>query len=768
MPSRTLSPLPYKAVGLPPGLNLNSSNGLIAGTLPLSAAGNRYAVTVTVSDGSTSTSQSFEWEVTSLTLSSPGDQTSTEGVPVSLALAAQDAGGRSLTYTASGLPAGLSIDPGSGLISGTTPVGQGSSDGSPVTVTVSDGLVSTSQTFNWAVLSVAALDNPGTQTNAEGDAVSLQMNGAGDGVTFSAVGLPAGLSIASDSGLISGSIGYGAAAVNGGSYTATVTAGQPGQQRVAELHLDGERCSLRGARGGRIGSGGHVGQRAGGHLQRGRPDAVGRCLHGDGGLGRRHDPDDRNRQRFGWGGRGGRAARLRQRRGLHGEHDHQRTPGHVDDYQHRRGGRCGAAGHGQQPERRRGGALANATLASFVDPATPDSLGSDTATIDWGDGSTGTGTVSGSGTTVYVSGSHAYAQAGSYQATVTLQTGGGDDSSSPALVTVADAALTAQGTTANATEGQMDSLTLASFSDLNANALNGDFQVSIDWGDGTPVDSADAVNGSPASFSVIDSHAYAESGNFVALVTIVDAAGATATATTLVTVADAAVTASGVNFSTTVNQALGNEPVATFVDANPAAQASDFAVSIDWGNGTSSPGQIEGSDGEFAIYNDYVYPQTGTYGVTVTILEDGQTVATAASTASVGNIVEGQTATLAAISFNDSTPSPPSSYTATIAWGDDTSSAGLVQGVQGQYMVQGNHAYASPGTYDLTLTVSKGSTTLTGTGSVVVVDAPLSLFADNVSTVEGATADQCASGHLRRCRPGRQSGGVCADGTVGR
>ena len=85
------------------------------------------------------------------------------------------------------------------------------------------------------------------------------------------------------------------------------------------------------------------------------------------------------------------------------------------------------------------------TLASFVDPATPDSLGSDTATIDWGDGSTGTGTVSGSGTTVYVSGSHAYAQAGNYQATSTLQTGGGDDESATALVTVADAALTAQG-----------------------------------------------------------------------------------------------------------------------------------------------------------------------------------------------------------------------------------------------------------------------------------------------------------------------------------
>jgi hypothetical protein len=385
-----------------------------------------------------------------------------------------------------------------------------------------------------------------------------------------------------------------------------------------------------------------------------------------------------------------------------------------------------------------GAALANVTVASFADPAGLDAVSGDSATIDWGDGGTSTGYVYTSGNTVYVSGSHSYAQQGLYQVTTSLQTGGGDSEPVTSMATVADAPLTAQGLAVSATEGQTASLTLANFSDPNANALNGDFQVSIDWGDSSPLDSADAVNGSPAQFSVVGSHAYAESGSYTATVTITDDGGASVQARATVTVADAAITATGVNFSTVAGQALGAEPVATFFDANPAAQASDFQVSIDWGNGSSSPGQVVGQSGEFAVYNDYVYQQTGTYAVAVTIQEDGQTVATAASTATVGNFQEGQNATLTVMTFHDSNPAPASSYTAMIAWGDGTVTVGTVQGSNGQYSVQGTHSYALAGSYTLTVTVAKGSNnTLSVSSSVLVADAPLTLLANNVSPTEG-------------------------------
>jgi len=68
---------------------------------------------------------------------------------VNLQLTAVDPDGDPLTYSASGLPAGLSIDPGTGLISGT--LGAGSAGTYTVTVVASDGVGLTSQTFTWTI-----------------------------------------------------------------------------------------------------------------------------------------------------------------------------------------------------------------------------------------------------------------------------------------------------------------------------------------------------------------------------------------------------------------------------------------------------------------------------------------------------------------------------------------------------------------------------------------------------------------------------------------
>ena len=57
-------PLTYAATGLPAGLSLDTSSGLISGTLSSSSAG-VHNVTVTVRDGSSvDASDSFTWTVT--------------------------------------------------------------------------------------------------------------------------------------------------------------------------------------------------------------------------------------------------------------------------------------------------------------------------------------------------------------------------------------------------------------------------------------------------------------------------------------------------------------------------------------------------------------------------------------------------------------------------------------------------------------------------------------------------------------------------------
>jgi F5/8 type C domain/Putative Ig domain len=84
-----------------------------------------------------------------VTVSTPASQTSTVGTAASLQIAASDsASGQTLTYSATGLPAGLSISSTSGLISGTpTTAGTGT-----VTATATDGTgAHGSASFSWTV-----------------------------------------------------------------------------------------------------------------------------------------------------------------------------------------------------------------------------------------------------------------------------------------------------------------------------------------------------------------------------------------------------------------------------------------------------------------------------------------------------------------------------------------------------------------------------------------------------------------------------------------
>src|SRR5262245_28719422 len=80
-------------------------------------------------------------------LVNPGSRASVVGQPTSLQLQGSDPEGQPVSYTASGMPPGLSVMVGTGFISG-TPTTAGTYT---VTATVSDGVLQSSQTFTWTI-----------------------------------------------------------------------------------------------------------------------------------------------------------------------------------------------------------------------------------------------------------------------------------------------------------------------------------------------------------------------------------------------------------------------------------------------------------------------------------------------------------------------------------------------------------------------------------------------------------------------------------------
>ena len=139
----------YSSSTLPPGLSI-SSPGQITGTPAAADIGHQYSVTVNTSAGAVPSSMTFNWIVHgALTVTSPGNRTTTAGTPVALRIAVSDQDGSSYppTLAVSGLPAGLSMDS-SGLITG-WPYKPGTYT---VRVSASDGLYASGSTsFTWTI-----------------------------------------------------------------------------------------------------------------------------------------------------------------------------------------------------------------------------------------------------------------------------------------------------------------------------------------------------------------------------------------------------------------------------------------------------------------------------------------------------------------------------------------------------------------------------------------------------------------------------------------
>jgi hypothetical protein len=198
------------------------------------------------------------------------------------------------------------------------------------------------------------------------------------------------------------------------------------------------------------------------------------------------------------------------------------------------------------------GALSNSqTVATFTDPGGPEALADYSADIAWGDGQSTIGaTITFDGSSTFtVSGAHTYGEEGTDTITVTIRHEGATDAQTTSTATVSDPAVVATPVKVFAVECLNNTVTVATFTDPGGpepnssdpnGTLNDHYKIdSIDWGDGTALDTSSGTISfdGTSTYTVQGTHAYQHEGSYNITV-IINHEGVKTTVKTTATIKD--------------------------------------------------------------------------------------------------------------------------------------------------------------------------------------------------------------------------------------
>jgi hypothetical protein len=380
----------------------------------------------------------------------------------------------------------------------------------------------------------------------------------------------------------------------------------------------------------------------------------------------------------------------------------------------------------------------NPVVATFTDPTGAGFLGNYSATVTT-NGLELPGTITFDPLTNVFSVAMPYLDPGTYALTITIDKAG---SLSPPVtvfrqLTIVDPAVQVAGPFfLTATEGSPFTGDVAHFIDPG-NGFAGDFAATIDWGDGSR--SAGTITPAGVLFAAGGSHTYVRAGDYALSVRIRDEdSGFDQFALATATVDDAPLTPVARSVPFVAGQSL-SRVVGSFADADPAGYAGLYTATIDWGDGTpTSPGTIAADGSGFDVTGNHTYATSGTRPITVTVRDtDGSSTVINSSAAiaepplnALGRnfAVTGHKSFSGAVAtFTDPDPrTDRSKYTATIAWDDNTTSAGTITG-SNPFTVSGSHTFGVfGGTHVVAVTVNDapGGQDRTATVYDRVVDPP--------------------------------------------
>ena len=164
----------------------------------------------------------------------------------------------------------------------------------------------------------------------------------------------------------------------------------------------------------------------------------------------------------------------------------------------------------------------------------------------------------------------------------------------------------------------------------------GAYTITINWGDGVsslgdikfsdPLVGSDLADRS-CTYGVEGRHTYNRPGAFALTAQICGPDGCVGSAGGIATVSNAAVKGEAASFPAVAGQQVSVPQVAEFNHDNRTTQSTQFTSVIDWGDGSTSPGPVSGSEGRFGVSGQHTYAAPGNYTVVVTLLQGGAPVA---------------------------------------------------------------------------------------------------------------------------------------------
>jgi hypothetical protein len=199
----TNTPSSYAAAGLPAGLSVNTGTGLISGTPTTSAT---YTVTLSATNGSGTGNATLTLTIHAAATPAPAitSATSASGTVESAFSYQITATNTPSSYAAVDLPAGLSVNTGTGLISGTPTTSATLTVALSATNGSGTGTASLTLTINPDPPASPAITSANSANGTAGSAFSYQIVASNKPASYAAAGLPAGLSVNTATGLISG------------------------------------------------------------------------------------------------------------------------------------------------------------------------------------------------------------------------------------------------------------------------------------------------------------------------------------------------------------------------------------------------------------------------------------------------------------------------------------------------------------------------------------------------------------------------------------